>query len=489
MNSSGPRGKNRKKAGIATSRIAKFFGLEKEAKRVQYLAKVATAWMPLAALAFSLSSTFYSIFVALLLSPADIVFGFALVGILAAISMGTQLVLDYPTGGIGDWIGQRWILAASYACFGLVFFLTSLGIFFPYFWFFIIVYVMTAVAAALNSGALNAWFDNNYRVAAKDPERKAYSKAQGRMGMLYQIASTTVLIPGAILAVLLLPTGVFFFQAILCTFLCFSALILFRDSPEVVENRPKPSIKGYFRILKDGLKFSVSSRLVLFFLIGSVIMTSTIVVWADMILFLIYYQYLGQNIVAIAVFRTLFFAFSVLWIERAGIWTRNLSPPKWIPRSRLLQTCGPLFYFAFAAIYLFLPPIEVFIPFPFMYLQISTVFICAGFIITGVFTAFGNILNQRLMLDLIPDKIRNGIYSLIPTLTLLFAIPQFLLFVPVLINYGPHVVLFGLGVVSILGLMVLFFGLQEAQIEPTIDEEKIPISEEPSPVPVPPEMP
>jgi len=467
-----------------TSRFARFFGLENESKRVQYLAKVAAAWMPLAALAFSLSSTFYSIYVAQLLAPTDIVLGFALVGVLAAISMGFQVVMDYPTGGIGDWIGQRWILAASYAGFGVVFFLTSVGVFFPYFWFFILVYIVLAIAAALNSGALMAWFDNNYRVAAKDPERKAYSKAQGRMGMFFQIAATAVLIPGAILASIFLPNGVFFFQTFMCGFLCIGALILFRDSPEVIENRPKRSLTSYFTILKEGLKFSVSSRLVLFFLIGTVLVTSTITVWADMILFLIYWQYLGQNIVAIAVFRTVLFAFGVLWIERAGIWTRNLNPPKWIPRSRLLQTCGPLFYFVFAVIYLIMPPLGIFIALPFMYFQLSTIIICAGFVITGIFTAYGNILNQRFMLDLIPDNIRNGIYSLIPTLTLLFAIPQFLFFVPLLILFGPAAVLFGLGVVSLIGVVILFLGLQEAPKISIIDEEEVILVEEPSSPPI-----
>lgn len=467
-----------------TNRIARFFGVENESKRIHYLAKVTAAWMPLAALAFTMSSTFYSIYVATLLFPADIIVGFAFVGILAAISMGAQIVLDYPTGGIGDWIGQRWILAASYATFSLVFALTAIGVLFPNFWFFIIVYILTAAAAALNSGALMAWFDNNYRVAAKDPERKAYSKAQGRMGMVFQTAATVVLIPGAILAVIIAPTGVFLVQAGLCFILCIASVFVFRDSSEVIENRPKRSLRSYFSILKEGLLFSVSSRLVLFFLIGTVLISSTVLVWAEMILFLIYWEYLGQNIVAIAVFRTLLFGVGVLWIERAGIWTRNLDPAKWIPRSRALQTCGPLFYFLFAAIYFFMPPLGIFIPFPFMYIQLATLIICLGFILTGVFSSFNNILNQRLLLDLIPDKVRNGIYSLIPTLTLIFAVPQFILFVPVLIIYGPVVVLCGLGVVSIIGVIITKLGLQDAKVEPVPLDEEIIIIEEPTSVPI-----
>ncbi len=470
-----------------TSWIASFFGLEDESKRVQYLAKVAAAWMPLAALAFMLSSTFYSIFVAEILAPGDLVIGFAFVGILAAISMGTQLLLDYPTGGIGDWIGQRWILAASYLCFGLVFYLTAVGALFPYFWYWVILYVITAIGAALNSGALMAWFDNNYRTSATDPERKAYSKAQGRMGMFFQIATTAVLIPGAFMAMLLGRTMVFNFQAILCIVLAAISFILFRDSPEVIEKRPKRSLRNYLKVLKKGLSFSFSTRLVMLFLIGMVIMSSTIIVWGNMLLFLIYYSYLGNSDVAVAIFRTFLFGFSVLWIERAGVWTRNLSPPKWIPRSRMLQTCGPLFYFAFAVIIFVMPPINV--PFPYNYLQISTLLICAGFIITGIFTAFGNILNSRLLLDLIPDNIRNSIYSLIPTLTLLFAIPQTVLFAPILIIYDVPAVLVGLGVISLAGLLILYLGLRRVPKKPIVTEEELVSAEEPQTGPAPSEMP
>ncbi|MFW9831861.1 MAG: hypothetical protein ACFFD8_08800, partial [Candidatus Thorarchaeota archaeon] len=188
-----------------TSWVGRFFGLEEESDRVRHLAKVAALFMPLAAFAFMMSTTFYSFYVAITLVgtlPQNLPLGFALVGILASISMGVQLVLDYPTGGIGDWIGQRWVLLVAFAGYTLTFTLTAISPWFPSFWFFIIIYVIQAIASAFQSGAIAAWFDNNYRAAAQDPERKAYSVAQGRMGMLFQISSTAVLIPGAILATL-----------------------------------------------------------------------------------------------------------------------------------------------------------------------------------------------------------------------------------------------------------------------------------------------
>ncbi len=440
--------------------------------------------MPLGAMAFMMSTTFYAVFVATTLLPPPLYQlkdGLAFVGILASVSMLTQCLLDYPTGGFGDWIGQRWILATSFLFFATAMVLTALVRVIPFvslFMLFVLIYVLQAFGGAFQSGAIAAWFDTNYRAVAKDPERKAYSVAQGRMGMLFQIFATATLIPGAILAIFIQREGVFLFQAFLCVVLAIGSLILFRDYPEVVENRPHRSLRNYYSLLKDGLKFTVSSRYVFFFIIGTVLMTSTITVWGNMLLWLIYYSYLYDDL-AVAIFRTVLFAFGVLWIERAGVWTRGFSTSKWIPRSRLFQTCGPVFYFIIAAIIFIFPATTIIVPFPLMYLQLSTILICVGFIISGIATAFSNILNQRLFLDFVPDRIRNGIYSLLPTLTLLLAVPQALFFAPILFTINEVPVLIGLGLISLVGLLLLTFGIRAAPVpEETTAEPPISVPPE-----------
>ncbi|MFX0170206.1 MAG: MFS transporter [Candidatus Hodarchaeota archaeon] len=471
--------------------VGKFFGLKDETDRVKRLAKVAAIFMPFAAFAFMMSTTFYSFYVAITLAPGNLNLGFAFVGILASVTMAVQLTMDYPTGGIGDWIGQRWILASAFLCFALSFFLTWMSQFFPYFWFFVIIYIISAIGAAQQSGAIAAWFDNNYRAVAKDPERKAYSIAQGRMGMLFQISATGVLIPGAFIATLMGREFVFLLQAIFCIIIGVSSLLLFRDFPEVIENRPKRSLKAYYGILREGLSFAFSSRYVAFYIIGSVLMSSTIIVWGNMILFYIYYSYLAYSDIAVALFRTILFATSVIWVERAGVWTRKLAVEKWIPRAQFLQTCGPVFYFVVAIVTLFLLPVVL--PFPFMYFQIPTILICLSFILSGIFSGATNILNQRLVLDMVPDKIRNGIYSLFPSLTFIFAVPQMILFAFVMTSPSLSVlsqlplvtVLFGLGIISLIGLIILRLGLQAAPKLPPSKGEALPKEEIPiGPIPV-----
>ncbi|MFX0174346.1 MAG: hypothetical protein ACFE9L_20910 [Candidatus Hodarchaeota archaeon] len=56
---------------------------------------------------FFISGTFYVLFV------IDKV-GFIDLGILVGISFLVQALLDYPSGSLGDWIGQPWILAIAF---------------------------------------------------------------------------------------------------------------------------------------------------------------------------------------------------------------------------------------------------------------------------------------------------------------------------------------------------------------------------------------
>ncbi|MFW9917550.1 MAG: hypothetical protein ACFFGZ_18265, partial [Candidatus Thorarchaeota archaeon] len=63
---------------------------------------------------FTLSETFYVLFV------LDSV-GWARLGVLLAVSFLLQSVLDYPSGALGDWVGQKWVLFLALETFGISF--------------------------------------------------------------------------------------------------------------------------------------------------------------------------------------------------------------------------------------------------------------------------------------------------------------------------------------------------------------------------------
>ena len=82
------------------------------------------------------------------------------------------------------------------------------------------------------------------------------------------------------------------------------------------------------------------------------------------------------------------------------------------------------------------------------------------FIISDAFGGLANILTQRIMLDVIPNKIRNSVYSLQPTLALLIAMP-FIAFFGWLLPQSGFPLTFGLmSIVALIGIVMIALGFR-----------------------------
>jgi MFS family permease len=455
-----------------------FLGLPDANEKVLHLAKIMTILGPLANFTFVLSTTFYVVFVAgkLAGNDANYLQGMGLVGILVVVQMVVQTLLDYPTGAIGDWIGQRWVIASAQVCYAISFFMISFVTYTTPFLYLVAIYALTGLAQSQASGAWNAWFDNNYRAAMPgDTDRKQYGTFWGRMGMMIQIVATASLIPGSILAVVISREWVFQFQAVLAILLSIATFILVRDFPEVEEQREaRPDMSEYLGILKGGVSFLFKYPYVRYIVVGGMLATSSIMVWGNLILFPMYYGYLITD-VAVASFRTLLFTPGIFAQERSGVWSRRFEPKKWIPRFRLIQTCGFVFFWVFATIMYLFPPASadsvhvISINWPFTEVQILTLplenllpiaLIFSTFVLTSFFGGFAEILTQRVLLDVIPNKIRNSMYSLAPTIATIFAIPQIALFGYLLTIIGFPLTLMSCGVISAMGVILIVRGFK-----------------------------
>jgi MFS family permease len=460
------------------SRMKSFLGLPDANEKVLRLAKIMTILGPLANFTFVLSTTFYVIFVAEALGggPGMYLQGMGLVGTLVVVQMVVQTALDYPTGAVGDWIGQRWIVASASLCFALSFYMLSFVTTTSPFWFLVIIYVLTGLAQSQQSGAFGAWFDNNYRAAMPgDSDRKQYGVFQGRMGMMMQVVATASLIPGGILAVVFSRPWVFQFQAVLAVVLALLSFRLVRDFPEVEAERPaRPDMGQYLSILKGGVTYLFKYPFIRYIAVGGMLATSSIMVWGNLILFPMYYLYLITD-VAVAGFRTLLFMPGIFAEERSGIWSRKFDPKKWIPRFRLIQTCGFVFFWVFATIMFLFPPVTsdsasiISIYWPFTEIELLTLpldnilpiaLIFTTFVTTSFFGGFADILTQRVLLDVIPNRIRNSMYSLFPTIATIFAIPQIALFGWLITLIGFPLTLASCGVVSLLGVLMIVHGFK-----------------------------
>ncbi|MHA1961735.1 MAG: hypothetical protein ACW99U_16050 [Candidatus Thorarchaeota archaeon] len=417
---------------VVSSTYARIFGLEQPTEGAVRLVKTLTVLLPSFATSFQISTSFYLLFIAETLGGGDYIAGLTLVGFLVVFQLAVQTALDYPTGALGDWIGQRYVIASALFCYSVAFWVTSTVTPTTPFPVFLLIYGLFGLGASQESGAFHAWFDNNYRVAMPhDKDRKQYGVFWGRVGMVWQVSSTMVLIPGSYLALVFQRTWVFMLQSFFTFGLAIAVLALVRDLPGArPESDERPSLSEYGSLLKDGVKFLGSSRFVTFIILGEVILWSTGPVWWNILLFPFYAWYLISD-VAISSFRTMVFLPQALANERSGIWSRRFEPKKWIPRFRFLQFGGFVFYMLLASITYVFPPasgtaaVIPFIDFPVDTL-IPVALIFTTFVIVGVFGGMAQILTQRVMIDVIPNRIRNSMYSLQPTLAMLVAMPVLL---------------------------------------------------------------
>jgi MFS family permease len=487
--------------------LARLFGLEDATEEGMRIARILAILLPVFAAVFQISTTFYMIFIATALGGGDYIAGLALVGILVVISMAVQVALDYPTAALGDWIGHRWIIASALVCYAIAFWLTAQITFFTPFPYFVLIYILFGLGASQESGAFQAWFDNNYRVAMpKDKDRKQYGVFSGRLGMVFQIASIAVLIPGSVIAMMYNRQLVFLIQAILNLIIALIVVIVVKDLPGVRKtNDERPRLREYGSILKDGVKFSFSSKFVGFTIFGEVLIWATGTLWWNILLFPLYFAYLFSDVM-VSFFRTIIFAPEAVIQERSGVLAKRFDPVKWVPRFRFLQFVGFLFYVLLAITTFFFPPppipdplalipipwislfpfpqlVVVFLAIPFVSI-IPIVLIFGIFLVSELFAALANILHSRVMIDVVPTRFRNSLYSFRPTLALLLGMPLLIIFSTLLPIYGFPLTFAAVSLVSLFGWYLTRKGyshpIEKAQDLPDTLAEEIEI--EPPPI-------
>jgi MFS family permease len=450
--------------------IARLFGLEQPTEKAVRIVRILALIVPTFSIANMIGVSFWMIFIAESLGGGDYIAGLVLVGVLVVIQLVTQTLLDYPTGALGDHIGQRWVLASAMICFAAAFWLTSIATPESPFIIFLAIYVLFGVANSQESGTWWSWFDNNYRVSMPhDEDRKQYGVLMGRINVVFELVGTLVVIPGAWLALIFARTWVFQLQAILFVIMAIIILRLVKDFPEVEEARKEhKSRAGYSTVLVEGFRFLISDRFVLLSTLGAVIMAASGVLWYQLLLFPLYYTYLVTE-VAVASFITIWFLTSIVAQERSGVWSRRFEPVKWIPRFRLLSFFGFVEFGLLAALFYFFPAptdvsntIQLLIPFTDLIIIempaesiIPMVLLLLLFAFTNFTTYFANILTQRVMIDVIPNRIRNSMYSLQPTLVMMIAIPLVLAFGWIIPTYGFSVTFMLLSLIGLLAYLLL----------------------------------
>lgn len=421
---------------------------------------------------WSLSETFYVLFV------IDAV-GYAQLGLLLAISFLIQSVLDYPSGALGDWIGQKWILFAAFLTFGLSFALLAVS---QSFEVLLVVYSLQAFAASQESGALIAWFDNNYKAAADkaDPDRKTYKFFFGRWRLIWMVIGPIGFLAGGVLATIYFRQTVFAIQAVVLVVIGFSFLFFLNDFPEV--ERSQKSVQNYIRLLGEGIAVVFRNKALLFFVLSICFFEMLWAIWGAMILFPLYFGYTGSDSGA-SVFRFTAWIIGLPTVYFAANIASKVEI-KWIPRLRFVHS---LLFFPLFIVLTLLFPIDV------NRLELLAIVLTIGiFGVTVIFENIAGILEQRIFLDAIPDKNRNSVYSLVPTMARLFSIPAVIIGGYLIITWGVPATLLCMGLFSLVGSAFSFIAIHLMQPDkpalpegPKLEATRAPSEQSPDPAQTP----
>lgn len=346
-----------------------------------------------------LSDTFLIIFV------IDNV-GYAQAGFLVSIMLITQSLIDYPSGILSDRIGQRWILALAFLSYaGSYFFFSNAETLNE----FIFAYLLLAFASAQESGALDTWFDNNYKVLADDPDREIYKGIRARFRTIVDLAGAAMLVTGGYLATTIGRKIVFELQLIGMIALALITLYYVNDTKGARETKPR----RYSELFMEGLTAVAKSRLLALLVIANVLYYSTLGVFGTLIMFPGYFGYTGTDLGA-SIFRFVLFIGGsfLLWV--LADWFRKINSRKWLGPVSVIHG---VFFFGFSGMILLIIPIQ-------------NKFDVIGILLFGSAIMVGHMIRvaidiflQSIYVDVIPNHRRNGFYSLLPTLSLLVSSP------------------------------------------------------------------
>ncbi|MCY3412597.1 MAG: MFS transporter [Candidatus Heimdallarchaeota archaeon] len=326
--------------------------------------------------------------------------GFGSAALIMSIMMLTQLLIDYPSGTLGDYIGQRWVLTIAFLSAALGNYLMSVS---SSFGSFVIIALIFGFSNAQGSGALQSWLDNNYKNADdQDPERKNYGYTMQRLGTIDTFIVGISILLGGFLATLFTRAFVFSLQASLILIIILVLLSLMRDETPI---KVDDSDRSYLAILKDGIKYSVSNRKLTYFILGQSFMNTAWIVWGTLMLFPLYFGYSGSDSIAGMLRSTIFFIGVGIQILMANV-TKRLEF-KQLPKILLIHFAG---LFISVAVLLYFNPFRN---------QLDIMGIVALMLILTIFVScvaplIGTLV-QRITLDLVPSEYRNSIYSLTPT--------------------------------------------------------------------------
>ncbi|MHA2295519.1 MAG: MFS transporter [Candidatus Hodarchaeales archaeon] len=409
-----------------------------------------------------LTNTFYILYALTIVTGPEL-------GIIFAIRFLIQGITDYPTGAVGDWIGQRWVLfvAALFYCAGFIVLSQATT-----FTTLLIAFMILALADGQQSGSFQAWMDNNYKIyAPEDNNRQIYTEMFGKFIMINQLLMAFAFITGGVIITTYGRESVFFIQGVIIGLLSLVFAFFINDHPSI--KRTKPNLKSYFSLLGEGIATSYRNRTLRLVMTGFVISSAFMAIWGQLMLFPFYESY-GKTDDFTGLLRSIIFiSGAILTGLMATVVKKIPNQQKWL--AIIITVSSTIFLWGIMLMHVLNPPTEVFE-------VISYIIVILTFILIGVPFSLVNVLMPRFYLDIIPDKNRNSVYSLMPTLIMFASVITVALGGFLLEAIGFNMTMLLLGAVSLIGGSISGKGIlsHRSRITPAPTDELMDILEQPA---------
>ena len=371
-----------------------------------------------------------------------------------------QAIASYPSGAIGDWIGQRWVLFAAALAYGVGFVVLSQSFDFLT---VLISFIFVAIAQSQEAGTFIAWFDTNYKLfTTEDKDRRTYSQFYGKFTMFREILTALSFILGGILLTFIDRQLMFIIQGVLLVLVSLMLFRFIRDHKDL--KREKMSVRVYFRYLRGGITTVAQNKTLRLMVIGLMISGAGWAIWSGLILFPLYAAYAVTD-AGTALLRSSIFILGALCTGAAGVVSKRISNlQKWLALAIII--IDALF---FIGIYVML----LFNPIPSTFTLITFVIVIVTFTLAFGPRYVADVLRPRFYLDVIPDENRNAVYSLIPTLIMIvsiFALPMGAVLIEIL---GQETTLLILAFNGLVGSTITAVAVYRHKTESVISAEAI----------------
>ncbi len=416
-----------------------FFNLNEMHPKNKISARIYLKILTLRIIAYAILDTFLILIVLDFLSVGEL-------SIILSIRFVIIACVDFPTGVLSDILGYRNVLIIA-----LIGHIISLSIYFLANTYreFLIAYTISAIASSQESGALRSWFDNHYQTnqSGSDPNKKIYGAFTGRILTLNNFLRAFSYLISGIIAVYLSRRWIIGIDIVIVLI----TLILIIRNIDNKQEKSKITIRSYFTQMYSGLTFLITEKGKFFFFIGSAFISGvTSGIWAGLLLFPLYESY-SSNDFSIGVLRSFILIFGIITALIASKYAKHLkSIYKGLFISQLIL--GPVFYFILSVYYYITDPVNSYSIFSYFGLILI-------FQILGISEDFAVIINSRIIIDIVPNKQRNTIYSLLPTLMAIFGGCTILFGGYLVQTYGVAVSILACSVLTGLGTIILGFGL------------------------------